>query len=171
MGALLTVFSGPWAWAARLAIYAALVAAIFGFGWVKGDEHGTEKLTEYVGAQAKQSAAVVVKQGAVTEKVVDHYIQVAGKTKTVVQYVDREVTKYAESNPGNCLDAEWRRLHDAAATNTIPGPAGGSDAARGAPTAAQALSTTTGNYGACNRTADRLDALQAWVRGQGKVRP
>ena len=171
MGALLTVFSGPWAWAARLSIYAALVAAIFGFGWVKGDEHGTEKLTEYVGKQAKQAASVVVKQGAVTEKVVDHYHEVAGKTKTVTVYVDREVTKYAESNPGNCLDAGWRRLHDAAATNTIPGPVSGPDAAGGAPTAAEALDTTTANYGACNRTADRLDALQAWVRDQAKVRP
>ena len=99
MGALLTVFSGPWAWAARLSIYAALVAAIFGFGWVKGDEHGTEKLTEYVGKQAKQAASVVVKQGAVTEKVVDHYHEVAGKTKTVTVYVDLTLAGAACTTP------------------------------------------------------------------------
>lgn len=32
--------------------------------------------------------------------------------------------------------------------------------------AAGALPKITENYGACNRTADRLDALQSWVRGQ-----
>ena len=44
------------------------------------------------------------------------------------------------------------------------GPSGG------APSAAEALGVVAGNYAAHHRTADRLDALQEWVRKQQAVK-
>jgi len=70
-----------------------------------------------------------------------------------------------------CLDPAWRLLHDAAALNAVPGDPGTADGAGGAPPAAAALSTVTANYSACHRTADRLDALQRWVREQSAITP
>lgn len=165
MSALLSLM--PW-WG-RWAALAALSAAVWGHGWVKGNEHGAEKLVEYTSKEAAARVAVVVKQGKVTEKIVNRYIKVKGDTKVVTQTIEKEVVRYAEANPGYCLDAAWGRLHDAAATNTVPQPSGLTDGAERAPTASGALETVTASYAACNRTADKLDALQSWVREQAKV--
>jgi hypothetical protein len=101
--------------------------------------------------------------------VVTRYIKVAGKTQTVTNTVTKEVVRYAQANPGFCLDARWGELHDAAAENVVPPTAVDPDGAARAPTAAGALETITENYGACHRTADRLEALQQWVREQSGV--
>jgi hypothetical protein len=166
---LIAVFAGPYAALAKWGVIALLCAAIFGFGWVKGNQHGTGKLTEYQGAQAVASAALVVKQGKVTERIVTKYVKVRGETQTVTQTVEKEVVRYAESNPGLCLDADWRRLHDAAALNTVPDGAARTDGEGGAPPAATALATVADNYAACHRAVDRLDSLQEWVREQAAI--
>lgn len=170
MNFLLTVFSGPWAWAARVAVYAALVASIFAYGWVKGNEHGTVKLTNYQAAQVIAADKIIVKQGAATERVITQYVKVQGKTERVTQTVQQEVTKYVESNPSLTLDANWRLLFNASATNTLPDASGKPDDSLGAPTAAEALQVSTENNARANRTADRLDGLQNWIREQGKVK-
>jgi hypothetical protein len=83
--------------------------------------------------------------------------------------VEKEVVKYAESNPGYCLDVAWRVHHNDAANNVVPAPGPAVDGEAGAPKAAEALAVVTANYAACHRTADRLESLQAWVTEQGKV--
>ena len=93
---------------------------LFGYGWFRGNEHGTAKLSEYIGKQAEAAVRIVTKRGVVTERVLTKYIKVAGATKVVTQTVEKEVLKYAENNPGLCLDTEFRRLHDRASTNAVP---------------------------------------------------
>lgn len=111
--------------------------------------------------------AIVVKRGEVTEKVVTRYVKVEGETRVVTNTIEKEVIRY--ENPGYCLDAAWGELHDDSAANTVSDPAGRADDTSRAPTAAGALETVTANYAACHRTADKLDALQAWVKGQESV--
>lgn len=159
----LSALANPWV----LLVIAAIAAGI----WFKGYATGRGALDDYIGKQAQAAVAIAVKRGAVTERVITKYVKVKGDTQVVTQTVEKEVTKYAESNPGLCLDADWRRLHDASALNVIPGAAGKPDGQGGAPKAAAALDTVTGNYAGCNRTADRLDALQEWVREQAAVKP
>jgi len=155
----------------RLVIYGLLIAGVLaasaGWGYMKG----VERLYAYQAKQATQAVKIVVKQGAVTERIVERFVKVQGATKIVTQTVEKEVVRYVETNPGPCLDAEWRRLHDAAAANTISTPAGPADGAGGAPSAAEALEAVTASYAACHRTADKLELLQAWVREQSEVRP
>jgi len=154
-----------------IVIYALLAAGVLAgaAGW--GYMQGMENLYEYQGKQAQQAIKVVVKQGEATERVIVNYVKVKGETRTVTQTVEKEVIKYVATNPGHCLDSEWGLLHDAAAANTVSTPPGRADGAGGAPTAAEALQAVTDSYAACHRTADRLDALQAWVREQAKVEP
>lgn len=154
----------------RIIVIALLALALFGYGWFRGNEYGTAKLADYIGKQAVEAVRIVTKQGVVNTQVVTKYVKVAGETKIVTEAVEKEVIKYAEANPGYCLDARWRRLHDAAATNTVPDAAGATDGTVRAPRAAEALDTVTANYAACNSAEDRLDALQAWVRQQAAVR-
>ncbi len=166
----LAIFQGPYALLARWAVIGLLALAIGTFGWVKGNEHGTRKLTEYQAKQAMEAVRIIKGRDTVTVQTLVRYVRVAAATKGVKETVEKEVTKYAEANPTLTLDARWRVLHDAAAANTVPPSSGGTDAAGGAPTAAAALATVTKNYAACNRTSDRLDGLQQWVRAQEALR-
>lgn len=152
----------------RWVVYGFIAVLVIALAELDGYRRGERKLFEYQADQAKEGARIVVKQGKVTERVITKYVKVAGDTKVVTNTVEKEVVRYA--NTGNCLDAAWGRLHDAAALNTIPSPSGGSDAASRAPAASEALQAVTASYAACHRTADRLDALQEWVRGQVSAR-
>jgi hypothetical protein len=164
---MLAFFAGPFG---KWVVIGVLIAAFGAWSWFKGNEHGTAKLTEYIGKEAAQAVRVAGVRAGVTTQIVTRYVKVAGETKIVTQTVEKEVVKYAESNPGYCLDTGWRRLHDAAALNRLPDPAIGTDAALGAPRAAEAIATVSSNYSGCHQTADRLDALQEWVRKQAVVR-
>lgn len=107
----------------RFAIYAALTAAVLLFtGW-QGYLLGSARLDAYKAEQFAKAAEVIQKRGAVTERVVTRYVQKAGETRTVTETVEKEVIRYAEANPGLCLDADWRRLHDTSARNQLPNPA------------------------------------------------
>lgn len=168
LASLVGFAAGNWQ---RLAIYALLAAGALagaaGWGYMKG----VERLYAYQAEQARQAVRIIVKQGEATERVVTRYVKVQGATRTVTQTVEKEVIRYVETNAGSCLDHAWGVLHDAAAANTLPPGPGPADGAARAPTAAQALEAVTGSYAACHRTADRLEALQAWVRAQAEVRP
>lgn len=166
----LAIFTGPYALLAKWGVIAALLAAFGGWAWFKGNEHGTQKLIDFKAAQAVEAVRLKEFRQVVTEKVVTKFIQVAAKTKVVTNTVHDEVIRYVETNPGYCLDARWGELHDAAADNTLPGAPGRTDGPSRAPTAAGALEAVTENYGACHRTADRLDALQEWVSEQRAVK-
>lgn len=170
MGALASIAgfaAGNWQ---RIAIYALLATVLLGSaaGW--GYMRGVERLYDYQAKQAQASVKVILKQGAVTEKVVTRYIRMKEAAQVVVRTVKEEVTRYEPSNPGYCLDAGWRSLHDAAATGTVPDPARRADETSGAPKAAEALGAVTDNYAACRRTADQLESLQEWVRQQATVK-
>lgn len=145
-------------------------AALFGYGWFRGNEHGTAKLSEYVGKQAVEAVRIITKRGQVTERVLTKYIKVEAKTAEVAKAVTTEVQRYAEKNRTFTLDTEFRSLHDRAAVNALPDATRPADGALGAPTAAEVLATTTDNYARCHRTADRLDGLQEWVHEQQKVK-
>ncbi len=150
----------------RLLAMAIAALALIAFGWVKGNQHGTLKLTEYQAAQAMATAKVIVKQGAVTERVVTEYVKTAGKTEVVTKNVEKEVVRYAEKNPGACLDAGWRVLHDRAAANALPSSPGGTDGPLPAP-----RSLTGGPGGPGSRPGDPDGHLQlraaSQLRGPG----
>lgn len=154
----------------RLAAYGLVVLLVVGSAAGFGYHKGVQRLWDYQAEQAREAVKIVVKQGEVTEKVVTKYIKVKAEAVIIEKVVEKEVIKYADANPGNCLDVRWGELHDASA-GSVPDPAGAADGKGRAPTAAQALQTVTANYAGCIRTADRLDALQSWVAGQKDIRP
>lgn len=160
-----TFLAGPYGPLIRIGLVLVLIATVWISGWVKGSQHGTRKLTDYQAEQATKAIKIMQGRTQVVTKVVTEYVKVAGKTQVVTNTIEKEVVRYADSNTGSCLDARWRVLHDASARNQVPPSPGGTDEASGAPKAAAAIGTVTENYAACNRTADRLDALQNLLRG------
>ena len=145
-----------------------VILAAAGVVWMHGYGKGSSRLFEYKAEQAEEAVRIIVKRGEVTEKVVTKYVERKAKTQVVTQTIEKEVIKYAEANPGVCLDRDFRRLHDQSALN-LSESSKPVDGEGGAPPASTVLETVTKNYSACHRTADRLDALQEWVREQGQV--
>jgi hypothetical protein len=124
----LGAFLNPWVLLAVTAVAAGV--------WFHGYSSGRDKLDDYIGQQAIAATRVIIKQGAVTERVVTKYIKVKGDTQVVTETVEKEVVRYAETNPaGICLDPDWQRLHDGAALNTLPAAAGGAAGGLRAPAA------------------------------------
>lgn len=122
MGFLTGLFSGPYAILARIALYGLLVIALVGYGFFKGNEHGTAKLDTYLAKQASETARITVARSAVTERIVTQYItKTVPQTQVVTNTVENEVIKYVDANPtGMCIDARWLGLHNSAASNTLP---------------------------------------------------
>lgn len=121
MGAL-SIFTGPYALLAKWGVIALLVASFGGYCWIKGNAHGTAKLTEYQGKQAIEALRIGTARESVTREVAIRYVKVAGATQVITNTVEKEVVRYAFENTGSCLDFGWQRLHDAAALNRLPDP-------------------------------------------------
>ena len=153
----------------RFIAYGVAVLAVASTIWLHGYGRGVQKLYDFQVAQATEAVKVIVKQGAVTERVVTKFIKVQGRTRVITNTIEKEVVKYAAQNTTSCLDTDWGRLHDAAATRAFPEATGPADGASGAPTAAAALETATGNYAKHHACVDRLDALQEWVKAQAEL--
>jgi hypothetical protein len=115
----------------RIAVYAALVGLVLSLAELDGYRRGEKKLYEYQAQQATAAVAIVVKRGAITERVVTRYVKVREDRKEAADEIKKEVETYA--NTSACLDDDWRRLHDAAAIGALPrAPAAADDALRAA---------------------------------------
>lgn len=125
----LAIFTGPYALLAKWGVIALLAASLFGYGWVKGNQHGTEKLTEYQG----QEAIATVKQMKIQTQIVhdvqlkyvDRIKEVQVKGDTIVQKVTEYVTKIDDS--GCTIPAGFVREFEAAWEGTPSGPPSESD--------------------------------------------
>ena len=168
----LALFSGPYALIAKWGVIALLAAAVGAYGWVKGNQHGTQKLLDYVAEQATAATTIIIKQGAATERVVIKYVKVKGDTQVITETIEKEVIRYVDSKPLSLacsLDNRWLRLHDSAAVGAVPPAAAGDDATPGGVSAAAALPGITSNYARANRNKDKLTFCQDWVREQYKA--
>lgn len=111
-----------------------VIGVVAGGVWFTGYSFGRDALDDYIKDQAKAAVVVITKQGAVTTRVVTKYIKVKGDTEIVIRDVEKEVIRYAETNPdGLCIDADWRRVHDRAALNAAAAAAPGADGTLRAP--------------------------------------
>lgn len=165
MSGVIAFFTAGWLrWLVGGLVFALLVFALRTH-WV---QEGREQILRE-GATA--AVKIVVKQGAVTERVVTEYIKVAGETKTKTEYIEKEVNRYEKSGLDQCLlSSSFVGLHDSAALGRIPSAAGSIDGSTSGIKAAEALGTVTGNYATYHEVADRLKALQRWVDEQQKVK-
>jgi hypothetical protein len=115
---------------------------------------------------------IIVRQGAITEKIVDHYHETQGKTNTVIQYVDREVVRYEAAKLDTCvLSNEFVRVFNDSTVDTVPNAAEGVDGSPSGITAANALPVLTSNNATYRKVADELRALQEWATKQQAAQP
>ena len=159
------------AWPYRLLALIALAAALVGFGWVKGAAHVLSQWDAAVQQQSLQTAAIRERQAQATVKVVTQYVDrvriVREKGKTIIQEVPVYVP--VEADTACTIHRGFVRLHDAAAAGELPGPAGDADAAAAGVALSAVAGTVADNYQTCHETAEKLRALQEWVREMNTV--
>lgn len=157
---LLALASNKWVLVAVAVLGAYAVGQIHGRGAIY------EEWIEANVEAAKQANKTILKQQVVTERVVekfrDRIVKVKGETQVIIKEVDRYVPPTADVR----LPFGWRLLHDAATTGAVPPPTKGLDVTAPDVGAAFALTRVVGNYGTCRATAEKLIALQSWVREQ-----
>lgn len=164
----LAIFSGPYALLARWVVLGVACLALFGYGWFKGNEHGTERLVKYAAKQASISVKIIARQEAVTERVRTEYVN---RVKVIKEKGD-EITKMVPvhitvADDTACrIDNDFLRLHNAAAANTVPEATNAADGAASGLKLSQVLGTVTQNYTAYHEVAERLKKLQQWTREQ-----
>lgn len=155
-------------WPYRLLALAVLAAALVAFGWVKGAGHVQAVWDAAVVKQSLATARVQQRQADATVQVVTKYVDrvqvVREKGADIIKEVPVYVTR--EADAACVLPRGFVRLHDAAAANEIPGPAGSADAAPAGIALSTVAATVADNYERCHENAAALTALQEWVRKQ-----
>ena len=152
--------------AAKIAIATTLCAALFSAGLYMGHQIGVSGCYE---AQIKAQAHSIetgIKQAVVSDKTVTEYVDrvqiVQGKSRTII----KEIPIYVKDN---CtLSADWRLWHNNAVYNAVSDTTRDSD--EGTVTAQDAIETVAVNYGYCHENAEKLSALQGWIREQSAIR-
>ena len=144
-----------------------IVMGAFVFGYMKGLRVGEDKIKLF---QAEAKAKYEKMQ---------HELEVAKNTvntKIVTEYVDKiiYITKWRTKNveiikevPSNCeLSNGWVHVHDASASSTDANRTAAADGASSGIKDTEALETVVDNYGTCAANAEKLTALQNWVKEQ-----
>lgn len=133
----LALFSGPYALLARWVVVGVLAAAIGAYGWLRGDEHGTQKLLDYVAEQAVQTSKLAAARERVVQVVTTRWRTRTETIATQGETIIKEVPIYvSKADDAACaVPAGFVRIYDAAVANhPDPGPAAESDrAASGIP--------------------------------------
>lgn len=163
------VMAVPWPY--RMLALALLSAALVGFGFIKGASHEAAKWEAAQAEAARKSAAIQVRQAEATVKVVTQYVD---RVKVVIEKgaeIIKEVPVYVtpESDAACVLSRGFVRLHDAAAANQIPGPAGSADAAPAGIALSTVAATVADNYERCAENSEQLKSLQQWIVEQGEA--
>lgn len=165
----LSIFTGPYGMLAKWGVIAVLALAFFTTGWVKGNQHGTEKLIKYKGEQAIAKVEVLTKIEKVKGDTIVKWKQ--GETKIVTQYqiIEKENTN-VPSRPECNVTAGWMRGHDNAASGASERNGGSlDDKTDTGIREAAALGVVTRNYKAYHQVANDLQSCRSFVDGLAKV--
>ena len=157
----------------RLLALAALAAALMGFGWVKGAEHGEAKLNAYKVAEQKLFDAQVAKAGQTTADLKSDALILEGVKNDEIKAITGRLT--AALADGVRLRAARRPVNPnapAACAGANGAELAGGDAgflsrfAAAAATQQAELNTCIGNYNAAKTALDRLKAPPGFKLGR-----
>jgi len=147
----------------RLAVAAVISIVLAGAGWkcyVMGKQAVQREWDAERAAQAIAAAEAAKKAQQTADTVAEKVAQSARQDRVVYRTIYKESARVANDCPAS---ADFRLLHDAAATASVPdsGPARTDAAAVPAQVVAE---TVIENYEGCRDNARRLEALQDIIR-------
>lgn len=157
----LAIFTGPYALLAKWGLIAALVSAFAGFFWIKGNEHGTQKLTDYIGKQATETVRVANARVQVVTETETVYVDKIQKIYVKGATIEKEVKVYVtqKDDAGCVVPVGFVREHNAAWSGTPAGsPAESDRGASGVPLSSVA-EADAGNAASCLVYKTQRDGL------------
>lgn len=151
----------PGSWiAAALAVFLAL--------WWYGNHQFNKGVSWQLAQDAEAAANLKPKQTAATERIrivfVEKAAEIKWRTKTITERVPEYVTP--KDDAGCNINRGFVRLHDAAASDTVPGSPSGTDGEPSGVELSSVAKTVAGNYGTAHLCAARLEAWQQWYLAQ-----
>lgn len=165
MIAMLSMALPGWA---KYATAAALCAAIWGHGYIRGAGRVEQRLEAQHATEMAALLGRVQAAAKIADRVVYQYIDRYHVVRERGATITREVTKYvtAKSDAGCPIPVGFVRLHDAAAGNheLLPATAIGADDPATGVTLSGVAVTVGENYTACNGLREQLIALQDWAK-------
>jgi hypothetical protein len=149
----------------RLLAMVIAALALVAFGWVKGAAHVQTAWDLESARQRAEIAAIQQRQADATVQVVTKYVDRIQVVRQIGDTIIKEVPIYVspDSDARCTLPVGFVRLHNAAAENRIPGPAGNSDATAAGVAISAVAETVADNYTRCHANAGQLMALQEWI--------
>lgn len=157
---------------AKLLASLLVIAALAGAAWwcyLAGEAHTQARWDAQQRAEALAAQVQVDKSELISQMVVDHYIDRVKVLMAQGAVITKEIPVYVtpQADASCTVPVGFVRLHDAAAQGqSLPAAPGRAvDAPSGLALSAVA-GTVARNYGICRVTAERLTALQDWVKRQ-----
>ncbi len=147
---------------------ALIVIALIVIAFMKGMSYEQDM---NISKQAVRTVTVAKRQAAVTVRVVTKYVDrieyISAQGAEIIKEVPVYVTK---EDDARCVVPDgFVSLHDAAAANRIPGAAGETNAQASGIALSTVATTVAENYERCHKNSAQLEALQEWVREQGRA--
>jgi hypothetical protein len=137
-----------------------LLAALAVIAWQR---HQSADLSSRLASAQADTVAALFEASAsrLDVKVVTHYVDRVRAVHDTTQAIQREIPSYVTPATDRAfpLPVGFVRLHDAAATGVLPGPARDTDATASDVTASQAVHVIAANYGACLEIREQLNAV------------
>lgn len=168
----LAIFTGPYALLAKWGVIAALLAAFGGWAWIKGDEHGTEKLTTYIGKQAVETVRIADARVKIVRETEIEYVPVLQKIYVQGKTIEKEVKVYVtQADDAGCtVPLGFVREYNAAWAGSPAGsPAESDRGASGVPLSGVAEADTH-NATSCRAYKAQRDGLIEFYRKQQAVK-
>lgn len=138
-----------------------VLTAVFATGWVKGNEHGTLKLTNYVSEQAIQTVKLADARFKIVTKTETKYRtrieQIKVKGDTIIKEVPIYVTPIDDA--ACSVSTGFVREYNAAWENTPAGPAAESDRQPSGVSLSTVSETDASNAKSCQVYKEQRDGL------------
>lgn len=168
----LGIFTGPYALLAKWGVIAALLAGFGAWAWVKGDEHGTEKLTDYIGKQAVETLRIADARVKIVTETQTEYVPVLQKIYVRGKTIEKEVKVYVtQADDAGCVvPVGFVREYNAAWQGSPPGSPVDADRGPSGVPLSSVAQADAGNATACLAYKAQRDGLIEFYRKQQAVK-
>lgn len=167
----LSLFSGPYAILARIALVGIILGASFLSGWVKGNQHGTQKLTDYKAAQSLETIKVIQGRENVVTKIEtiykDKIKQIYIQGETITKEIPVYVTKIDDA--GCVIPIGFVREYNASWTGETAGPPAESDRRSSGLSLSYVAEIDSGNATSCRVYKEQRDGLIKFYQDLQKI--
>ena len=144
----------------------ALIAALCLYGWITHHRIATAEARAITAEADKRTAQSQLAQKQASDHIVVQYVDRVQVVHDIGATLTKEIPIYvtAQADARCLVPVGFARVHDAAATDVLPGPPGAADAQPSDLALSAVAGTVVDNYTTCHVAAAQLTALQDWVR-------